>query len=199
MVPVKVLRSKDINFEVIRADDLGPKVSVPCITSWTLPIFQYLKYGSILENEKHKRTFEIKSSKFNIIERTLLKKSTVSPYVRCLEDDEAKIILKEIHKGECGNHTWGMPLFSKIQRSMYYWPTMKKDAIEYAQKRDACQTHNNILHQPAEPLHPINSPWPFMRRGIDIIGKLPTILGCRVFLFELNDYFSTRSRILCSS
>lgn len=67
---------------------------------------------------------------------------------------------------------------------------MKRDALAYAQKCDACQRHSNILHQPAEPLHPIISPWPFMKWGMDIVGKLPTAPGGKVFMLFMTDYFS---------
>ncbi|KAI3676095.1 hypothetical protein L1987_85694 [Smallanthus sonchifolius] len=99
------------------------------------------------------------------------------PYLRCLEDPEALEVLKDIHKGDCGNHTGGGALFSKILRKGYYWPTMRKNAMDYSQKCDACQRHSNILHQPAEPLYPIISSWPFMKWGMDIVGKLPKAPG----------------------
>ena len=67
---------------------------------------------------------------------------------------------------------------------------MKRDALTYAQKCDACQRHSNILHQPAEPLHPIISPWPFMKWEMDIVGKLPTAPGGKVFMLVMTDYFS---------
>lgn len=56
------------------------------------------------ENE---RTFKIKASKFKIIKNILFSKSTVGPYLTYIDKNEAKIVLKETHKGECGNHTQG--------------------------------------------------------------------------------------------
>ncbi|KAI3797545.1 hypothetical protein L1987_32803 [Smallanthus sonchifolius] len=112
------------------------------------------------------------------------------PYLRCLEDPEAQEVLKDIHKGDGGNHTGGRALFSRILRTGYYLPTMRKDAMTYAQKCDACQRHRNILHLPAEPLYPVISPWPFMKWGMDIVDKLPKALGGKVFTLEMIDYFS---------
>ncbi|KAD4385344.1 hypothetical protein E3N88_25512 [Mikania micrantha] len=57
---------------------------------------------------------------------------------------------------------------------------MKKDAMSYSQRCDACQRHSNILHQPAEPLYPIVSSWPFMKWGMDIVRKLPKAPGGKV-------------------
>lgn len=93
------------NVQDHRSKDLNPK------ESWIKPIFQYLQDGSILDDEKYLRTFGIKASRFNIIEDTLFKKFVVGPYLRCLENNEAKIIVKEINEGEYGNHTGGMEIF----------------------------------------------------------------------------------------
>ncbi|KAJ0682488.1 putative nucleotidyltransferase, Ribonuclease H [Helianthus annuus] len=157
--------------------------------SWTTPIMRYLKEGYIPEDENPK-AFRMKVSRFTIINNILYKKSLAGPYLRCLEDPEAKEVLQDIHEGDCGNHTGGRSLFSKVLRTGYYWPTMRKDAAEYARRCDACQRHSNILHQPAEPLYPVASPWPFMKWGMDIVGKLPKAPGGKVFMLAMTDYFS---------
>jgi len=36
------------------------------------------------------------------------------PYSRCVEEDEAKYILEEIHEGICGDHTGPRSLVNKI-------------------------------------------------------------------------------------
>lgn len=59
--------------------------------------------------------------------------------------------------------TLGRSFLSKILRTGYYWPTMRKNAMVYAQKCGACQRHKSILHPPPEPIHPTISPWPFMK------------------------------------
>lgn len=157
--------------------------------SWTYPIKKYLQDGSIPTNQNPK-AFRMKVSRFTVIKNTLYRHSLAGPYLRCLEESEAHEVLRDIHEGDCGNHTGGRALFSKILRTGYYWPTMKKDSVDYALKCDACQRHANILHQPAEPLYPIISPWPFMKWGMDIVGKLPKAPGGKVFMLAMTDYFS---------
>ncbi|KAD4586597.1 hypothetical protein E3N88_24198 [Mikania micrantha] len=98
--------------------------------------------------------------------------------------------MKDFHEGDCGNHTGGRALLSKILRIGYFWPTMRIDVMSYSQRCDACQRHNNILHQPAEPLYPIVSSWQFMKWGMDIVGKLPKAPGGKVFMLAMTDYFS---------
>ncbi|XP_076883387.1 uncharacterized protein LOC143532138 [Bidens hawaiensis] len=67
---------------------------------------------------------------------------------------------------------------------------MRKDAMIYAQKCDACQRDSNILHQPPGPIHLIVSTWPFMKWGMDIVGKLPKAQGGKVFMLAMTDYLS---------
>ncbi|KAJ9544343.1 LOW QUALITY PROTEIN: hypothetical protein OSB04_024050 [Centaurea solstitialis] len=47
-----------------------------------------------------------------------------------------------------------------------------------------------MTHRPSEPLHSILIPWPFMRWGMDIVGKLPPAPGQKVYLLVLTGYFS---------
>ena len=157
--------------------------------SWILPIKKYIQDGEIPKNENPK-AFRMKVSRFTIINDMLYKKSLAGPYLRCLEEPEIQEVLEDIHAGDCGNHVGGRALFSKILRTGYFCPAMKKDAMQYSQKCEACQRHANILHQPAEPLYPISSSWPFMKWGMDIVGKLPKAPGGKVFMLAMTDYFS---------
>ena len=71
---------------------------------------EYIQNGMIPIEEKRKRTFRTRVSKFVIIQAELYKKSMVGSYLRCLEDPKAAEVLKDIHEGDCGNHTWGRSL-----------------------------------------------------------------------------------------
>lgn len=46
------------------------------------------------------------------------------------------------------------------------------------------------IHQPAQEVHPISSPWPFAQWGLDLMGSLPTASGNRKYLFIAIDYFT---------
>ena len=46
------------------------------------------------------------------------------PYLTCVEEDEAKYILEEVHEGIYGDHTGLRSLVRKIIRTSYFWPTM---------------------------------------------------------------------------
>ncbi|XP_074288968.1 uncharacterized protein LOC141614113 [Silene latifolia] len=67
---------------------------------------------------------------------------------------------------------------------------MRNDAMEFAKRCDACQRHAHVSHQPAEPLHQVISPWPFMKWGMDILGPLPRAPGNKIYMLAMTDYFS---------
>lgn len=58
-------------------------------------------------------------SQFVMIPGKLYKKSLVGPYLRYLETHEAIKVLKDIHKGDCGNDFGGWSLYSKVLRMGY--------------------------------------------------------------------------------
>ena len=77
-----------------------------------------------------------------------------------------------------------------IRLQAYYWPTVKQDAIDYVKKCDACQRNAPVIHQLSEHLHSSIPSWPFMKWGMNIVGKLPTTPGQKVFILAMIDCFS---------
>ena len=52
------------------------------------------------------------------------------PYLKCVDEEEAKYILEEIHEGLCGDNAGPKSLVSKFIRTCYFWPTMQVDVRE---------------------------------------------------------------------
>ena len=65
-------------------------------------------------------------------------------YMKCVDDNETKYILKEIHEGICGDHAGPRSLMSKVIRTCYFWPTMHVDMLELVKKCDKCQQFGNV-------------------------------------------------------
>ncbi|XP_074301204.1 uncharacterized protein LOC141632562 [Silene latifolia] len=128
-------------------------------SDWRKPYMEWLKDGKLPEDKKEAQSFRIKASRF------------------------------DVHSGECGNHAGGQSLSNKILRQGYFWPTMRADAVNHAKRCDSCQKAAQAIHQPAEPMHPIISKWPFMMWGMYIVGKLPRAPGNRVYMLVMTDYF----------
>ena len=98
-------------------------------------------------------------------------------FLTCLNEDQAKYMLQEVHEGVCGNHSSGRALAHKVLRQGYYWPTIQADSLAFVQKCDKCQHFPTIPCQPPEELTVVSSPWPFAKWGIDLIGHFPTSRG----------------------
>ncbi|XP_059650748.1 uncharacterized protein LOC132296579 [Cornus florida] len=137
---------------------------------WAEPIIKYFKEGELPKDINEARKVKIRAARYTLIKGVLYKKVFSLPYLRCVSAEEARYILKEIHEGDCGNHAGGRSLAHKAIRQGYYWPTVQKDAMDYAKKCDKCQRFSNVPKQPPEELTPMTGPWPFAQWRMDLIG-----------------------------
>ena len=58
------------------------------------------------------------------------------PYLKCVDEEEAKYILEEIHERVYGDYIGPRSLISKVIRIGYFWPTMQVDARELVKMCD---------------------------------------------------------------
>ncbi|XP_074317102.1 uncharacterized protein LOC141653278 [Silene latifolia] len=173
------------------------EAEVVCITSseeetpdWRKPYQDWLQNNTLPIDKKEVRSFRMKASRFILIDGVLFRNFLAGPYLRCLDREESQAVLHALHSGECGNLAGGKSLSKKAMRQRYFWPTMRKDPMEFAKKCDDCQRHAHVSHQPAEPLHLVISPRPFMKWGMDIVGPLPKEPGNKVYMLAMTDNFS---------
>lgn len=157
---------------------------------WRTPIIQYLQADQLPPDKAEAKKLRIRAARFCLINGDLYKRSYSGPYYRCIGPAEGRAALRELHDGECGNHAGGRSLAAKALRAGYYWPTMRRDAIDTVRRCDSCQRHARVSHVPPEKLHNITAPWPFMKWGMDIVGKLPPAPGQLVYMLVLTDYFT---------
>ena len=54
-----------------------------------------------------------RAARFTILNDTLNKRGFSMPYLKCVDEEEAKYILEEIHQGVCGDHTYPRSLVNK--------------------------------------------------------------------------------------
>ena len=87
---------------------------------WTTTIASYLK-DDILPNEKEAaRKVKVRAARFVLIKDVLYKRGFSRPYLRCLGNEEANYVMKEVHKGICGNHSGSRSLVHKLVLAGYY-------------------------------------------------------------------------------
>ena len=59
-----------------------------------------------------------------MLNEELYKRGFSQPYLRCIEEEEAKYVLEEVHRGIYGDDMGVKSLVRKIMRAGYFWPTM---------------------------------------------------------------------------
>ncbi|KAL5580651.1 hypothetical protein UlMin_013093 [Ulmus minor] len=121
------------------------------------PIITYLRDGILPEDKFKARRLRFKSARYYLDKDKIRKRSFSSPSLTCLNEDQAKYVLQEVHEGVCGNHSSGRALAHKVLRQGYYWPTIQTDSLAFVQKCDKCQRFSTIPRQPPEELTPVSN------------------------------------------
>ena len=107
-------------------------------SSWMTPIVSFLQDGHLPQDIEEARKVRKRTARFMILNDTLYKRGFSMPYLKCVDEEEAKYILKEIHEGVCGDYAGPRSLISKVIRTGYFWPPMQVDVKELVKKCDKC-------------------------------------------------------------
>ncbi|RDX90054.1 Pol polyprotein, partial [Mucuna pruriens] len=102
-----------------------------------------------------KRTLKRLTAGFFLSGTILYKRSANLTLPYCINDQEAKGIMEDVHEGTFGTHTNGHTLARKILR-----------------RCTKCQIYANNIHVAPSTLDNLTSPWPFSMWGLDIIGPI---------------------------
>ena len=119
-------------------------------SSYYAAIFSYLHDQVILETLMCKQKCQLlhNASHYTLVSSDLYRKSLEKTLLRCLELEESKKALDEVHNGICGAHSNGLALARKLLKMVYYWPTMQDDTLRYAKSFQKFQLHDNLIHSP---------------------------------------------------
>ena len=93
-------------------------------SNWTTTIASYLKDGVLPDEKKAARKLKVRTARFILIKDVLYKRGFSRPYLRCLGNEEADYVMRELHEGICGNHSGSRSLVHKLVRAGYYWLAM---------------------------------------------------------------------------
>ncbi|XP_061999282.1 uncharacterized protein LOC133716611 [Rosa rugosa] len=161
------------------------------VDDWRYPLIDYLKRNKLSDDPKQRSDIRRRVSRFFYYKETLYRRSFDGLLLRCLGKEEAAKAMEEAHSGVCGAHQLGPKLHFQVKRMGYYWPTMVKDCMEYAQRCQASQFHANFIHQPPEPLHPTIASYPFDVWGLDAVGPMtPKSSAGHSYILAATDSFS---------
>ncbi|KAK1662977.1 hypothetical protein QYE76_051136 [Lolium multiflorum] len=96
--------------------------------SWVKPIKEFLVNGTLPVDENESRRIQRRSKAYTIINGEAYKRSVTGVLQRCVEPEEGREMLEEIHRGECGHHASSRALVAKVFRHGFYWPTALENA-----------------------------------------------------------------------
>ncbi|KAL2232327.1 UNVERIFIED_CONTAM: Gag-Pol polyprotein [Sesamum indicum] len=157
---------------------------------WIEDITAYLREGVLPAGLGHARRIKFKAPRFALVGMQLYKRTVEGPLLKCLDDPQARYVLREIHEGSCGNHSGARLLAQKIARQGYIWPTLMKDCKEFVRRCEKCQKFASQIHTHAVPMTPVSVTCPFDQWGIDILGPFPLARAQKKFVIVAVEYFS---------
>jgi hypothetical protein len=124
-----------------------------------------------------------KAIKFVLLDDQLYYRIVDGVLLKCLNQEDVKVLMGEVHEGVCGAHQSAHKMKSVIRRAGYFWPTMLEDCFKYYKGCQDCQKFGNIQKSPASAMNPIIKPWPFRGWGIDLIAKFINLLARGINLY----------------
>ena len=75
--------------------------------SWVDPIIVYLRNGELPEGKIETCILRLKVARYILYDDKLYKRDYSMSLLKCISPSDAEYVMKEIHKGKCGNHTVG--------------------------------------------------------------------------------------------
>jgi hypothetical protein len=106
-------------------------------------------FGKSLKESKPKD--QISATKYVLLEGELYYRTIDGVLLRCLDKEEAKVLMGEIHVGVCGSHQLAYKMKWAIRRNGYFWPTMLEDCFTYykvvkgVRNLEMCREHRHRL------------------------------------------------------
>jgi hypothetical protein len=155
--------------------------------NWRKPITDYLRDSS----QKVDKGIRHIDFKFTLINDELYRRTAEDLLLKCLDHDQAKIVVGEVHEGICDMHQSAPKMKWLLRRAWFYWPTMIANCFCYYKRCEECQKFGNIQMVPTTTLYPIMKPWQFRGWGLNFIGQIhPSSSKGHRFVLVVTDYFT---------
>jgi hypothetical protein len=82
-------------------------------------------------SQKATRRLRYKAIKFVLLDDQLYYRIVDGVLLKCLNQEDAKVLMGEVHEGVCGAHQSAHKMKWVIRRAGYFWPTMLEDCFKY--------------------------------------------------------------------
>jgi hypothetical protein len=121
-----------------------------------IEIIQFLSIGMApsVYTISQKKQLVVHAVDFSLIARHLYKMGLDEILRRCFMEVERPLILAEGHKGIAGGHYESKATVHKVLRDGLWWPTLHRDAKDYARACDVCQRVGKPSRRDDMPLAP---------------------------------------------
>ena len=101
---------------------------------WRTPIISYLRDpGHGAERNVRRAAF-----KYVLIGDELYRRTAEDILLKCLDSDQAKVAMGEVHEGICGTHQLAPKMKWLLRRAGFYWPSMISDCFRYYKGCEEC-------------------------------------------------------------
>ncbi|XP_011102009.1 uncharacterized protein LOC105180039 [Sesamum indicum] len=187
------IRDRRITALVRERSALASRMEVQVVSeagSWKDEIIKYLENNILPTDPVAVKRVKFRATRFTMLLGQLYKRTLDGPLLKCLDEERALYVMREIHEGSCGNHSGARSLDQKVIRQGYFWPTLVKDSKELVKKCESCQKYASLIQQPTTSMEPIKIDCPFDQWGIDIVGPFPPAQSQKKFIIVAVEYFS---------
>ena len=89
-------------------------------------------------SNKVDRKIRLQAIKYVLLEEDLYYRTIDGVFLKCIDKEEAKVLMGEIHEGVCGSHQLAYKMKWVIRRNRYFWPTMLEDFFTYYKGCQEC-------------------------------------------------------------
>ncbi|XP_022032812.1 uncharacterized protein LOC110933920 [Helianthus annuus] len=112
-VKVEVLTSPSLSTEEVAAVENAQE-------TWMTPIAKFLRDGTLLEGDWAARKVRVKALQYELVDGELYRNSYLGPSLKCVDMEEAKYVIREIHEGICGMHSGPRTVVAKAMNAGFY-------------------------------------------------------------------------------
>ena len=76
--------------------------------------------------------------KYVLIDDELYRRTAEDLLLKCLDSDQARVAMGEVHKGICGTHQSASKMRWLLRRVGFYWSFMMSDCFKYYKGCEEC-------------------------------------------------------------
>jgi hypothetical protein len=136
---------------ICRISDESSETTTTDPDDWRTPLIRYLENHGYIADRKVRRH----ALKYVMLDNTFYHRTIDGLLLKCLDLDQCKIAMGEVHEGIFGTHQSTHKMKWLLHRAGFYWPTMINDCFRYYRGCKSCQKFRDVQLAPATMFYPI--------------------------------------------